>query len=303
MSAISRRTAGLLLASKFRYGIRMSTRAPSVDLREATALITGASGLIGGHVADALAERGSRLVLTDVAGDALQDRVARLRDRGIEAEGISCDLLDPQQLERLIERAEQALGPVDVLVNNAYVEMTSRFDRLSPEELDVQIGVNFRAPLVLTHAVLPGMLERGRGHVVNMASLTGKLAFAHKAHYTAAKAGLIGFSHALDRELAHDPVSVSVICPALVQEGGVSEKADAEGVTAPRLAATCSPREVAEAVVEAIVEGKTEITVTSRPTAVLSALQASAPPVAWRILRRSGMPRYWRKLAEARGRA
>lgn len=273
------------------------------DPRGATALVTGAAGLVGGHVAEVLAERGVNLVLTDVEQEAIDERAAQLRDRGVEAAAISCDLMDPDELDALVGRAEEAVGPVDILVNNAYVEVTSRFDLLSREELDTQLGVNLRAPLALTRVALQGMLERRRGHVVVVSSLTGKLAFAYKSHYTAAKAGLIGFSHALDRELADTPVGVSVICPALIDEGGVSEKASQEGVEPPKLAGTCSPRDVAEAVLEAITEGKGEITVSSRPTAVLSALQASAPPVAWAILRASGMPTYWARLARQRGRA
>jgi len=273
------------------------------ELRGATALVTGAAGLVGGHVAQALAGRGVHLVLSDVDQQALEERAAGLRERGVQVAALACDLMDHDELDGLVGRAEEAVGPVDILVNNAYVEATSRFDGLTREELDTQIGVNLRAPLALTRVALPGMLERGRGHVVTVASLTGKLAFAYKTHYTAAKAGLIGWSHALDRELAGTPVGASVICPALIAEGGVSEKAKEAGVQPPRLAGTCSPREVAEAVVEAITEGKAEVTVSSRPTALLTGLQASAPPVAWRILRATGMPQYWEKLARARERA
>ncbi len=273
------------------------------DLRGTTALVTGAAGLVGGHLAEVLAGRRANLVLTDVDQESLEQRAGELRGRGARVEALASNLMEPDELGGLVGRAEEALAPVDLLVNNAYVELTSRFDRLSTEELEVQLGVNFHAPLVLARAALPGMRERRRGHIVNIASLTGKLAFAYKAHYTAAKAGLIGFSHALARELAGEPVGVSVICPALIAEGGVSEEAREEGVKPPRLAGTCSPRDVAEAVVEAVLEGKAEIAVSSRPTAGLSALQASAPSLAWRILKATGMPAYWAALAERRGRA
>jgi short-subunit dehydrogenase len=268
----------------------------------ATVLVTGAAGLVGGHVGEVFAERGANLVLTDLDGDSLEEPAEGLRRRGVRVETLACNLSDPDELDGLVERAEQLLAPVDVLVNNAYVELTSRFDRLTRAEFDTQVGVNLRAPLALTRTVLPGMLRRGGGHVVIVASLTGKLAFAYKAHYSAAKAGLIAFAHALSRELAGEPVSVSVICPALIAEGGVSERARQAGVAPPKLAGTCSPRQVAEAVADSVTGNRVEITVSSRPTKLLSAMQAAVPSLAWRVLRLSGMPQYWEALADERGR-
>lgn len=273
-----------------------------LSLEGATVLVTGAAGLVGSHVREVCADRGANLVLTDLDVSSLEEPAERLRQRGARVETLACNLADADELDGLVERAEQVLAPVDVLVNNAYVELTSRFDRLTREELDVQVGVNLRAPLALTRGVLPGMLRRERGHVANVASLTGKLAFGYKAHYSAAKAGLIAFSHALSRELAGEPVSVSVICPALIAEGGVSERAEEAGIAPPRMAGTCSPRQVADAVADSVTGRRVEITVSSRPTAVLSALQAAAPGLAWRVLRLSGMPGYWEALARERGR-
>jgi short-subunit dehydrogenase len=266
----------------------MATRGQGLPLRGATALITGAAGLMGGHLAEVFIDRGAHVVLADVSGDALRERAEGLRGRGVQVEALECDLGDADAVESLVERAGELLAPVDVLVNNAYIEATSRFDSLSREELDAQLAVNIGAPLRLART--------------NMASLTGKLAFAYKAHYSVSKAGLIAFSHALDRELADDPIGVTVICPALILEGGVSEKATEAGVDMPRFMATCHPRQVAEAAAEGVEQGRTEIVVSNRPTGLLAGLQAAAPSVAWRVLQATGNAQYWAQLAKSRGR-
>lgn len=281
----------------------MATRGHGLPLRGATALITGAAGLVGGHLADVFTERGANVVLADVSGDALRERAEELTRRGGRAAALECDLGDADAVESLVERAGELLAPVDVLVNNAYIEATSRFDSLTREELDAQLAVNLEAPLRLARTALLGMRRRGRGHIVNMASLTGKLAFAYKAHYSVAKAGLIAFSHALDRELAEDPVGVTVVCPALILEGGVSEKASEAGVELPRFMATCHPRQVAEAAAEGVEKGRTEIVVSNRPTGLLTGLQAAAPAAAWRVLQATGNAQYWAQLARSRDRA
>jgi short-subunit dehydrogenase len=280
----------------------MATRGQGLPLRGTTALITGAAGLMGGHLAEVFLGRGAHVVLADVSGDALRERAEGLRGRGGRVEALESDLGDADAVESLVERAGEALAPVDVLVNNAYIEATSRFDSLSREELDAQLAVNIEAPLRLARTALLGMRERGRGHIVNMASLTGKLAFAYKAHYSVSKAGLIAFSHALDRELADDPVGVTVVCPALILEGGVSEKATEAGVDMPRFMATCHPRQVAEAAADGVEQGRTEIVVSNRPTGLLAGLQAAAPSVAWRVLQATGNAQYWAQLARSRGR-
>src|SRR5437899_9381958 len=104
------------------------------------------------------------------------------------------DLYDLTQLDSLIERSEAALGPLDVLVNNAGVEQAAAFTRYTRDELTSMVDLNLTVPLLLTHSVLPGMLERGRGHVVFIASVAGKLGPAYAGPYAATKAGLIAIT-------------------------------------------------------------------------------------------------------------
>jgi NAD(P)-dependent dehydrogenase (short-subunit alcohol dehydrogenase family) len=161
------------------------------QLRGRNALVTGSSSGIGRHIAQALAREGMNVVACGRSPDALERAVAELRALGVRAEAVAVELADAAQVEGLIERATAALGPLDVLVNNAGVELASSFTRHSREELISIIDINLTAPILLTRQVLPGMLERGRGHVVFTSSVAGKVPPAYQAAYAASKAGLI----------------------------------------------------------------------------------------------------------------
>jgi short-subunit dehydrogenase len=151
----------------------------------------------------------------------LEALVAELARTGVRAEAVPGDLSEPANAEALIERSESALGPIDVLVNNAGVEFAAAFASQPREELRATIEVNLAAPLLLTRRVLPGMLERGRGHVVFMASLAGKAPTPYEAAYAATKAGLIGLTQSLRVEYRDAPVGFSVVCPGFVAGEGM----------------------------------------------------------------------------------
>ena len=164
------------------------------DLIGTNALVTGASGGIGPHIVRALARAGVNVAVSGRRADALEALVAELGTTAVRAEAVPADLGDPRDAEPLIERAESQLGPIDVLINNAGVEFAAAFESQPPEELRATIEINLCAPLLLTRRVLPGMLERGRGHVVFIASLAGKAPTPYEAVYAASKAGLIGLT-------------------------------------------------------------------------------------------------------------
>jgi short-subunit dehydrogenase len=170
------------------------------DLLGRTALVTGASGGIGTHIARALARAGMNVVVSGRREDALAAVAAELRGLGVRSEAVPANLFDLSQTEELIDRSEAALGPLDVLVNNAGVESAAAFTEYTREELTSMVDLNLTAPLSLTHRVVPGMLERGRGHVVFIASVAGKLGPAYQEPYAATKAGLIGRTQSLRAE-------------------------------------------------------------------------------------------------------
>jgi short-subunit dehydrogenase len=182
-----------------------------VDPRGATCLVTGASSGIGRAAALALAEKGARLALSGRDTTRLAEVATATGGHAIAA-----DLTEPGAPERLAAAAHDRLGAVDVLVNNAGVGLAGSFADVPPERVDELVAVNLCAPVLLARALLPGMLERRRGAIVNVASIAGHLGVAGEAVYAATKAGLIGFGESLRQELAGTGVQVSLISPGVV---------------------------------------------------------------------------------------
>jgi short-subunit dehydrogenase len=273
-----------------------------IDLRGANALVTGAGGAIGRRTAELLADEGANVALCDVDEEPLRPIAGDLENRGVKAAALECDLLDDGELADLPGRAEEAIGAPDVLVASAGIEFNRRFDRAGVEELDGQLGIHLRSPMLLIHRLLPEMLSRGRGHIVVVSSLNGKLPFPGKVPYAAGKAGSIAMIHALRRDFAGAPVGFSVVLPAIVEgEGQAARAMDEAGVEPPKIAGTVTPAECAEGILEAIRKGRPEVTVSARPSVLLTAMQWAAPRLADRVLDRTGLTGFWREIARAEG--
>jgi short-subunit dehydrogenase len=232
------------------------------QLRGGNALVTGAAGGIGGYIARALAAEGVNLVLSDLPEVSLDDLVSELRG-GVTVESVPADLGDRDEAEGLIAAAEEALGPIDILVNNAGLEFAGPYLDRSRDEITALIEVNLIATMLLTRAALPGMLERGRGHVVNIASVAGKLPSRSLAAYAASKHGVIGFTHTLRAEYGGSPVGFSSICPGFVARAGMYGRISS-GVEPPAPMRPVQPEQVAAAVVEAIRKDRAQTIVNGR---------------------------------------
>lgn len=243
-----------------------------------TALVTGASRGLGRVIAGTLAAEGVRLALTARSRAALEETAEAVRSRGVEAHVLAADLSDRGTTRRLAERAGEVLDGIDVLVNNAGVHRPRPFHRRNPDALARAIEVNLTAPVLLVRRLLPGMLERGRGHVVNVASLAGKLGPPYEAAYGATKAGLLGFTQSLRREYRDTGVSASAICPGYVTGTGMyADVVEATGATAPKAAGRATPEGVAAAVVRSIRNDAPEVVVNSTPTRPVLALSEFSP--------------------------
>ncbi len=273
------------------------------DPRGRNALLTGAGGGLGTFIAEELALAGANLALSDLPGGdtpALAHRLAA--SCGGRAAVVPADLGDPEQLEGLIDRAEAAIGPIDVLVNNAGIEITSSFTGFTREEFGRILQINLIAPMELTRRALPGMLARGRGHIVFMSSLSGKVGFPYSEPYAASKAGLIALCLSLRLEYAGRLVGFSAICPGFVSDVGIGARALANE-SIPIMLSPVRPERVARALVNAIGRNQAEVLVTGAPARPVLAIGAMFPKLGERLMKSTGVARLSKGIAQRRNRA
>lgn len=254
------------------------------QLRGRNALVTGAAGGIGGYICRALAAEGVNLALSDLPEAPQQVLLDELSGRTIEVASVPADISDREDLLALPARAEDAIGPLDILVNCAGLEFAGPFLDRSEEEITALIDVNLTATLLLTHAVLPGMLERGRGHVVNLASMAGKIPSPMLATYSATKHGVVGFTHALRHDLADSPVGASTICPGFVARAGMYGRLSNVPDPPPPMRPV-EPEQVADAVITAIRRDRAEVIVNGPGVRPLIGLAAVAPALFAKLAR------------------
>lgn len=271
-------------------------------LQGGTALVTGASGGIGTHIARRLAREGMNVAVSGRREDALSEVVAEITALGVKAVSVPADLSDLSQVDPLIDGVEAALGPIDVLVNNAGVESVGAFTTYTREELSSMVDVNLTAPLLLTHRLTPGMLTRGRGHVVFISSVAGKIGPAFNEPYAATKAGLVGLTQSLRAEYLDDPIGFSVICPGFVAGDGMYARMVQDGHRSNRVMSETTTEKIADAVVRAIREDRPEIIESGAPIRPLLALAQLSPRLVEWLTPRVGVTDLFRHVAASRGR-
>jgi len=271
-------------------------------LQGATALVTGATSATGRAICGRLAHAGVNVIASGRREEVLAAVVAELTAAGVEAAAVPADLADRGGLERLVERAEAALGAIDVLVHGAGVEPVAAFTAYCREELAEAIEIDLVAPLLLTHRVLPGMLERGRGHVVFVSSLAGKFGPAYNEPYAAAKAGLLGLNQSLRAEYRSAPVGFSAVLPGFTAGDEMYEGMREEDRRPARLIGRTTVAEVAGRVIEAIVDDRPELLEVGSPIRPLLALAELSPRLAEWLSDRLGTSRSFRRAAAVRGR-
>ena len=179
-------------------------------------LVTGASAGIGAALAPLLAERGATVAITGRRQGRLDEVLDACRSHRPDCRAYRIELADEAAVADLPARVEADLGPVDLLVNNAGAPLRRRVQQLTPAELDATMAVNFTAPARLTLALLPGMLERDRGTIVNVSSFGGRAGIPAEAAYCASKFALCGWSESLAMDLWHTGVDVRLILPGAV---------------------------------------------------------------------------------------
>jgi 2-hydroxycyclohexanecarboxyl-CoA dehydrogenase len=215
-------------------------------------LVTGAARGIGGGIARAAAAAGAAVALGDVAEATVREVAGALGGRAL---GLRMDVTDAHSVGAAVAEAEARLGPIDVLVNNAGVDVIRPFLDSDPESWDRLWAVNLRGTLLATRAVLGGMVARGRGRIVNIGSDAGRVGSSAEAVYSATKGGVIAFGKALAREVARHGITVNCVCPGptdtalLEQVREFDEKLHASLARAIPLRRLGRPEDVAAAVV------------------------------------------------------
>lgn len=219
------------------------------DLRGKCALVTGASGGIGGAIARALHAQGAAVGLSGTRVDALAALAAELKER---AHALPADLSDPAAADSLVKAAEAALGGVDILVNNAGLARDNLAVRMKDDDWQKVLDVNLSAAFRLSRACLRGMMKKRWGRIVSIASIVGATGNPGQANYAASKAGLVGMSKALAQEVASRNITVNCVAPGFVVTAMTERLPEerrqklAESIPAGRLG---TPADVAAAVV------------------------------------------------------
>ena len=211
------------------------------NIEGSVAVVTGAGRGIGRAIAIELSRMGARVALA-ARGVAGLDETARMIGKG--ATVISTDVRKRDDVHKLLDQTASTLGPIDILVNAAGVGIFGQVTDFSDDDYDAILDTNLRGIFLACRYVLPGMISRGKGDIVNIASIAGKVGTAKRAVYCASKFGVIGFSQALAEEVREHGVRVSVVCPGST-DSSFSQDPNREGKTRSKM---LSPADVAYAV-------------------------------------------------------
>ena len=199
-------------------------------------VVTGGGRGIGRAVARCLAESGAAVVVSARSREEIEDAAEELRADGLQAHAVRCDVANEASVAAMAEEAIERLGTVDILVNNAGIALSNPVKRLPLEEWNQIIAVNATGTFLCTRAFLPGMVDRGWGRIINVASVAGLRGARYIAAYTASKHAQVGFTRALAMEVAGNGITANAICPGYVDtpmtEYSVANIVEKTGVSA-----------------------------------------------------------------------
>jgi short-subunit dehydrogenase len=190
-----------------------------MDIKNKTAIITGAASGIGKATAIELAMHGCVPVLVDINEDGLAKALDEVLKHAPNATAEACDISNVEQIQTVVQAIHNRHGRIDILINNAGIMIVKLFKNLSDEEVERHMNVNYYGPIALIRAVLPHMKSQGRGVIINVASVGGKLVVPGTSAYSASKAAIYAFSEALYYELKDNGIHVGVIVPGGIQTG------------------------------------------------------------------------------------
>jgi short-subunit dehydrogenase len=228
------------------------------NLSGKTVILTGASRGIGRFIAYELAKQKANIICISRSQEELERVCSEINDLGGQGTNILFDISNIEDLKILVKKIEQLVDSVDILINNAGIEICSAFQDYTLEDMQSVLSINLLAPMELTRLLLENMLIHGSGHIINIASLAGKKGQPYNSIYSASKAGLIMWANALRQELVTTGVNVSTICPGYISDYGLL--ADT-GIPSPKLAGISTAQNVATAVVQVIQKNQVEVVI------------------------------------------
>ena len=261
-----------------------------MDLEGKRVLLSGATGGLGRAIAEELAAEGAKLVLSSRKKPELQELARSLPGGARRHKVIVADLAKPGAAEKLVADA----GNLDVLVANAALPGTGKLDELTSKEVERALRVNLESPVLMARALAPKLTRKGEGHLVFVASLSGKVGSPRSSVYNATKFGMRGFAFGLREDLHRHGVGVSLVSPGFVRDAGMF--ADSGAKPPPGLGTT-TPKKVGKAVVRAIQRNRNEIAVAPLRQRVLTEIGYRHPEVAAKVQRRGGADEIASKLA------
>ena len=227
---------------------------PMTTIKGKTIVLTGASRGIGAFIARELAKKQATVICVSRSQSGLERICSEIDDLGGKGIGVIFDVSKVERMPELMYEIKQLTGSfnVDILVNNAGIEIYRSFQNYSLKDIQLVLSVNLIAAIELTRLILPDMLNKGSGHIVNIASFATQKGHPYDSVYSASKAGLLMWADALKDELARTNIIVSNICPGYSQTGKKGFLADNHISSAPLTEASSTPQNVATAVYQAI---------------------------------------------------
>jgi 3-oxoacyl-[acyl-carrier protein] reductase len=187
-----------------------------VDLAGRPAIVTGAARGLGRAIAMSLAGAGAKVACVDINSETLAETIAAIRGLGGTAEPLACDVTDAQRVGEVVDAVVGLWGGLEILVNNAGITRDNMILRMKDEQWDAVLGINLKGTFLFTRAAARPMLKGRRGRIVNIASVSGLMGNPGQANYSASKAGVIGLTRTVAKELAGRSVTVNAVAPGFI---------------------------------------------------------------------------------------